>query len=215
MHDRGGEPQHALLHAVQDGEVELRLCGRYGDAPESTSARATVTLRAMDATNTELIERFYAAFARRDGDAMAACYAPDATFRDPVFGQLDAAETAAMWRMLVGRAPDLKVELAEHDADATQGTARWIAHYTFSRTGRPVVNDVRAKFAFRDGLIVEHVERFNFWRWARQALGPIGLFMGWSPGLRLRVHREARAGLARAMQEGNGAMPSRPQDGNQ
>ena len=38
--------------------------------------------------STELIERFYAAFGRRDGKAMAACYAPEATFRDPVFGDL-------------------------------------------------------------------------------------------------------------------------------
>jgi ketosteroid isomerase-like protein len=174
-----------------------------------------VRLRVMDSDNAALLERFYAAFNRRDGDAMAACYAPDAIFRDPVFGQLDAAETAAMWRMLVGRAADLTVELAEHDADETQGRARWIARYTFSQTGRPVVNQVRAKFKFRDGLIVEHFERFNFWRWARQALGPVGLLMGWSPGLRLRVHREARAGLARAMQEGNGAVPPRSQDGHQ
>ena len=169
----------------------------------------------MDSANAALLARFYAAFARRDAKGMARCYAPDAIFRDPVFGQLDAAETAAMWRMLIGRAPDLKVELVEHEADKSQGTARWIARYTFSSTGRPVVNEVRAKFKFRDGLIVEHFERFNFWRWARQALGPVGLLMGWSPGLRLRVHRDARAGLARAMQEGNGTVPPRSQDGHQ
>jgi ketosteroid isomerase-like protein len=169
----------------------------------------------MDSANAALIERFYAAFARHDGDAMAACYAPDAIFRDPVFGQLDAAETAAMWRMLIARAPDLKVELAEHDADATQGSARWVAHYTFSSTGRPVVNEVRAKFKFRDGLIVEHFERFNFWRWSRQALGTIGVILGWSPSLRLRVHRDARRGLAAAMQQRNGAVPPSAQDGKQ
>jgi ketosteroid isomerase-like protein len=163
----------------------------------------------MDSANAALIERFYAAFARRNARAMAACYAPDAIFRDPVFGQLDAAETAAMWRMLIDRAPDLKVELAEHDADESQGTARWIARYTFSSTGRPVVNEVRAKFKFRDGRIVEHFERFNFWRWSRQALGPMGYIMGWSPSLRLRVHRDARAGLAAAMEKGNRAAPAR------
>jgi ketosteroid isomerase-like protein len=163
----------------------------------------------MDSANAALIERFYAAFARRNAKAMAACYAPDAIFRDPVFGQLDAAETAAMWRMLIDRAPDLKVELAEHDADESQGTARWIARYTFSSTGRPVVNEVRAKFKFRDGRIVEHFERFNFWRWSRQALGPMGYIMGWSPSLRLRVHRDARAGLAAAMEKGNRAAPAR------
>jgi hypothetical protein len=80
------------------------------------------------------------------------------------------------------------------------GTARWIAHYTFTQTGRPVVNDVRARFRFRDGLIVEHDDRFPFWRWARQALGTSGLLLGWTPHLRLNVHRQARASLQRAMQ---------------
>jgi ketosteroid isomerase-like protein len=164
----------------------------------------------MEHGNRALIERFYAAFDRRDGDAMAACYAPDATFRDPVFGQLDATETGAMWRMLTARATDLRVELVEHDADAESGSARWLAHYTFTQTGRPVVNDVRARFRFRDGLIVEHADRFKFWRWARQALGRPGVLLGWTPQLRLRVHREARAGLSRAMQERDGAAPAGP-----
>src|ERR1017187_3759798 len=42
----------------------------------------------LEMTNAETqaaLTRFYEAFARRDGDAMAAMYAPDATFEDPVF----------------------------------------------------------------------------------------------------------------------------------
>ena len=31
------------------------------------------------------IATFYEAFQRRDGATMAACYTPDATFRDPAF----------------------------------------------------------------------------------------------------------------------------------
>jgi ketosteroid isomerase-like protein len=169
----------------------------------------------MDASNAALIERFYAAFDRHDADAMAACYAPDATFRDPVFGQLDAQQAGAMWRMLTGRAPDLRVELVEHEADEAQGSARWIARYTFSQTGLPVVNDVRARFRFRDGLIVEHVDRFPFYRWARQALGTRGKLLGWTPQLRLVVLRQARAGLDRAMQERDGAAPAGAQDRDQ
>ncbi|MFT4048815.1 MAG: nuclear transport factor 2 family protein [Solirubrobacterales bacterium] len=42
--------------------------------------------------NAKLIERFYAAFASRDGETMAACYAPDATFSDPVFPDLSGYE---------------------------------------------------------------------------------------------------------------------------
>src|SRR5215207_3784548 len=110
---------------------------------------------------------------RHDGDAMAKLYAPDGRFRDPAFGELSGVEAGDMWRMLTSRADDLEVELAEHSADGDAGEARWIARYTFTRTGRPVVNDVRARFRFRDGKIAEHEDSFSFWRWARQALGPI------------------------------------------
>ena len=126
----------------------------------------------MDPTNGALIERLYAALGRRDGEAMAACYAPDATFRDPVFGDLKGPEVGAMWKMLTARAPDLKIELVEHDASASEGSARWIAHYTFSQTGHPVVNDVQATFGFADGLIVSHNDRFPFYKWARHARDP-------------------------------------------
>ena len=37
VHDRGRQPQHALLHAVERGEVELRRGGREGDAVNSKS----------------------------------------------------------------------------------------------------------------------------------------------------------------------------------
>jgi ketosteroid isomerase-like protein len=145
--------------------------------------------------NETLIERFYAAFAERDGAAMAACYAPRVHFSDPVFTDLHGPEAGAMWRMLTGQARDLRVELLEHEADGERGSARWRAHYTFSQTGRPVVNDVRASFRFGDGLIVEHEDDFDFHRWSRQALGPAGLVLGWTPLLRSTVRRRARASL--------------------
>jgi ketosteroid isomerase-like protein len=139
----------------------------------------------------ELIERFYSAFAAHDGDAMAACYVPDARFSDPVFRDLRGAEPGQMWRMLTERAADLQVELVEHEAAGDTGSARWIARYTFSQTGRPVVNDVRAGFRFADGLIADHRDDFDFTRWARQAIGLPGLL----PPVRSAVRRKARAGL--------------------
>jgi ketosteroid isomerase-like protein len=145
--------------------------------------------------NEQVIERFYAAFAAREGDAMAACYAPGATFSDPVFPDLGDAEVRAMWRMLTAQARDLSIELLEREADAERGTARWRARYTFTQTGRPVVNEVKASLHFREGRIVEHRDEFDFYRWARQALGPPGLLLGWTPLLRSAVRRRARAGL--------------------
>ena len=145
--------------------------------------------------NELLIESFYAAFAERDGAGMEACYTPDVRFSDPVFTELHGAEAGAMWRMLTERATDLRVELLEREAEDGQGSARWRATYTFTQTGRPVVNDVRASFRIADGLIAEHVDDFDFYRWARQALGPTGVLLGWTPLIRAAVRRRARAGL--------------------
>jgi ketosteroid isomerase-like protein len=143
-----------------------------------------------------LIERFYTALGSRDADSMAACYASNASFEDPAFGKLDADDAGAMWRMLTSRATDLTVEVSEITADDRTGSARWVAHYTFTQTGRPVVNDIRASFRFADGLIVEHHDHFDWWRWARQALGPPGLLLGWNPLFQNAARNKARATLA-------------------
>jgi hypothetical protein len=100
-----------------------------------------------------------------------------------------------MWRMLTGQAKDLRIELLDHDTQGERGSAHWRAHYTFSQTGRSVINDVQASFRFADGLIVEHVDDFDFYRWARQALGPRGLILGWTPIVRSAVRGRARASL--------------------
>jgi ketosteroid isomerase-like protein len=146
-------------------------------------------------SNAELLERFYAAFARRDGAAMAACYAPDATFSDPVFGNLTGGEPGSMWRMLTRRSGDLAVELVDSSADDRTGQAHWVARYTFGQTGRRVTNDVRSTFVFRDGAIAEQRDDFDFPRWAAQALGLQGKLLGRTAFLHNAVRRRARTGL--------------------
>jgi ketosteroid isomerase-like protein len=144
--------------------------------------------------NAQLIDRLYAAFARRDAAAMAACYAPDATFRDPVF-ELSGPEIGAMWAMLCARGRDLALEWRDVRADDRTGSARWEPRYTFSATGRPVHNVIDAEFSFRDGRIAAHVDRFDLWRWSRMALGAKGMLLGWTPLVRNAVRRQARHGL--------------------
>jgi ketosteroid isomerase-like protein len=148
------------------------------------------------AANTLLIERFYAAFGAGDGEAMAACYAPGAHFADPVFPDLRGSEPGEMWRMLTAAPGEVRIELLEHHADEAGGTAHWRAHYVFSQTGRPVVNDVQAHFRFEKGLIADHHDEFGFYRWSRQALGPVGLLLGWTPLVRSKVRRMAAGRLA-------------------
>jgi hypothetical protein len=146
--------------------------------------------------NKATIERFYAAFGECNGSAMTACYAPGAHFRDPAFGDLEGEDIGAMWRMLTGRAKDLKIELHEHEAGEETGSAHWIARYTFS-TGRPVVNDIQASFRFgATGLIVDHVDEFDFHKWAKQALGPGGHLVALLPPLRKKARAKALAQLS-------------------
>lgn len=151
--------------------------------------------------NAALIERFYAAFAARDAAGMQACYHPDVVFSDPAFGELRGAQAGAMWAMLVERGRDLQVTASGIHADDHRGRAYWDARYTFGQTGRPVLNRIDAEFEFRDGLIARHADRFGFWAWARQALGPAGLVLGWTPLLRNQVRARARQGLERYMAE--------------
>jgi ketosteroid isomerase-like protein len=146
--------------------------------------------------NEATITRFYEAFQKRDAATMAACYAPDVQFSDPVFPDLRGAQAGLMWKMLCERGKDLRLEFRDVRADATGGSAHWEAWYTFSATGRKVHNVIDASFAFRDGRIARHVDRFDLYRWSRQALGPAGLLLGWSPPLQNKVRAMAAKGLA-------------------
>jgi len=146
--------------------------------------------------HTALITKFYTAFQQKDWAAMAACYHPEATFRDEAFDLKSGAEAGAMWRMLVTAGRDLRIEFRDVQADANTGSARWDAWYTFSKTGRPVHNIIHAEFEFRDGLIYRHRDQFDFWRWSRQALGAPGWLLGWSGLLRSKVRATAMRGLA-------------------
>jgi ketosteroid isomerase-like protein len=148
------------------------------------------------ASETELIETFYGAFRGRDADRMEACYHPDVRFSDPVFTDLRGPDVMRMWRMLLGRSDDLGITLGEHSADGGTGSAHWTARYTFSRTGRHVVNEIDAAFTFSEGLIIRHEDSFDFWKWSRMALGAPGLFLGWSPMLKKKVRAQSALMLA-------------------
>lgn len=142
-----------------------------------------------------LIDDFYRAFAARDGATMEASYADDAHFQDAVFDLHGAKRIGGMWRMLCERGADLVIEHRDVSADDTRGSACWEARYTFSATGRKVINRIHADFTFRDGKILTHRDSFSFWTWSRQALGPAGLLLGWTPLVRSKVRRTAARNL--------------------
>ena len=151
--------------------------------------------------NAQLIEKFYAAFQSRNADAMCACYHPEVTFTDPAFGTLRGARVASMWRMLCERGKDLRVTFSNVQADETRGSAHWEAKYTFSKSRRPVHNVIEAEFVFKDGLIYQHTDRFNMWKWSSMALGVTGALFGWTPFVQSAIRREALKGLEKFMEK--------------
>ena len=147
------------------------------------------------------IEQFYKAFASLDSKTMAECYALDATFEDEIFQLRGRTHVGGMWAMLCaavkksGRT-DWKLEVR----DISERSAHWEPTYRVSATGRIVHNVIDAEFEFDPaGLITRQRDRFDFWRWARQALGAPGLLLGWTPMLRAKLRAQAAKNLDRFM----------------
>jgi ketosteroid isomerase-like protein len=146
-----------------------------------------------DAETQAALTRFYEAFARRDGDAMAAMYAPDATFEDPVF-RLTGADIGKMWIGLTRGAKDFSVQFTVAKAGSGTGVVEWTARYLFGGR-RPVVNVIVSEIEMKDGLIVRQKDIFDFPRWAAQALGLPGLLFGRMAWMRRSVSKSAAVRL--------------------
>jgi ketosteroid isomerase-like protein len=127
--------------------------------------------------NERLLEKFYASVQAHDHRATAACYHAGATFEDIAFKLHDKKMIHAMWHMI--SETDLQLSYTTVTADDRQGTARWVAHYTFRDTGRKVRNHLRSKFTFKDGLIIHQRDDCDAWSWGMQALGPVKGPLSW------------------------------------
>ena len=144
--------------------------------------------------NQQLINKFYEAFAQKDYHTMAECYHLEAKFKDEAF-DLGGKQIGSMWRMLIERGTDLRIEFSNIQANDSTGRASWEAWYTFSQTGNSVHNVIDANFTFKDGKIFTHRDSFNFHRWASQSLGITGKLLGWTGFLHQKVRTTAMAGL--------------------
>ena len=145
------------------------------------------------------LARFYDAFARQDGKAMAAMYAADATFEDPVF-RLKGEEIGRMWIGLLGRARDFSIAYTIGQAGRGRGAVEWTARYLFGGRRR-VTNVVVSEIEFNGQKIARQVDQFDFPRWASQALGTPGKLFGGYEWFRRAVSRK----VARAV-----GVPPRP-----
>jgi ketosteroid isomerase-like protein len=154
--------------------------------------------------NKQIIEKFYNAFQQLDYKVMQSCYSDDIVFSDPVFLLLKGNEVKAMWEMLCKNARDFSLSFSDIELiDHEYATCSWTASYTFSRTGRKVVNHIKAFMRLKDGKIIEHSDGFRLSTWAAQALGWKGVLFGWTGFMRRGIQKNARRSLAYFIQSKN------------
>ena len=102
---------------------------------------------------------------------MNSCYSDDIVFSDPAFGLLKGEEVKYMWEMLCTNAKDFSLTFSNIQLqDEEYATCNWIASYTFSKTGKKVVNRIKAFMKLKDGKIIEHSDAFRLSTWAAQPL---------------------------------------------
>ena len=150
----------------------------------------------------QLLEKFYSAFQAADAETMASLYHDDITFEDPAFGVLKGESAGNMWRMLLARADgNIDISFNVLRTDANGGEVKWEAKYQFGATKRQVHNKIHARMKFQDGKIIDHRDKFNFWRWSRMAMGSTGLFLGWTGFFKKRVRGAVLKALGKFEQE--------------
>ena len=153
-------------------------------------------------SNEELISRFYSSFQQKDYKGMNSCYSDDIIFFDPVFTLLEGDQVKAMWEMLCKNAKNFSLEFSDiKTLDESYYSCNWVATYTFSKTGRRVVNRIKAYMKIADGKIIEHSDAFSVHRWSSQAFGWIGWLFGWNRFFQQKVKNEARKNLLKFMQQ--------------
>jgi ketosteroid isomerase-like protein len=155
----------------------------------------------MSTNRDELINKFYSSFQKLDHNSMNSCYADDIAFFDPVFGLLHGNEARCMWEMLCKNAKDFSLTYGNmQHLDDEYSTCDWTATYTFSKTGKKVVNKIKANMRFADGKIAEHSDAFSLHRWSSQALGFSGWLLGWNSFFQRKIKNGARKNLLKFME---------------
>lgn len=149
----------------------------------------------------QLIKNFYTAFQQLNATAMNSCYSDDIVFFDPVFGLLKGTEAKAMWQMLCKNARNFSLTFGNIiELDDEYCTCDWVATYTFSATGKTVVNKVKANMRFANEKIIEHSDAFSVHQWSKQAFGITGILLGWNSIFQNRIKHTAKKNLLRFMQ---------------
>jgi hypothetical protein len=139
----------------------------------------------MTHPNAMLIDRLFTALTEHQPDTIASCYHPDASFEDIAFRLRGRGEIHDMWRMICLGGSEIVATYEILQADENTARVRLVDDYKFGKDKRRVVNVIDSRFAFRDGLIVEHHDTCDPRAWGAAALGGVpGFIAGRVPFVR-------------------------------
>jgi ketosteroid isomerase-like protein len=130
--------------------------------------------------NAILLQRLFTSLNQHDHAAMADCYHLHAKFTDIAFDLRSRKQIHAMWHMICrpeGHAGNIAAMFNVVHADDRRGWVNLVDDYTFSSTGRKVINVIDSYFCFEDGLIVEQRDFCDPRAWAAMALAGVSGFL--------------------------------------
>ncbi len=108
-----------------------------------------------------------------------------------------------MWEMLCKNAKDFSLTYSDIELlDEEYATCKWVAKYTFSKTGNKVVNNIKAFIKINDGKIVEHSDAFRLSTWIRyRHWDGKGMLFGWTGVMKRAIQKQARKNLDNYIQK--------------
>jgi hypothetical protein len=121
----------------------------------------------------------------------------------PIFPKLEGVQIKSVWSMIMAGARDFSVHYEILSFDETHVRVSWTALNRFSATNRPVKNQVMTELMLssptpggNEGKILSQSDVFDFYRWARQALGMPGTLLGWMPWFQKQIQTKSSEKLA-------------------
>lgn len=129
------------------------------------------------AAATQTAENFYRAFAKSDLAAMGAAYDKNATFHDPLFGNLKGkTEVMDMWKTITPAVNPatfkLEPKVAANPTQNIDGSwnvkVHWDAHYDIGK--RHIDNHSDTTLTIKDGKVLAQRDEWDLAAWTKQAL---------------------------------------------
>ncbi|KAH8923203.1 hypothetical protein BT69DRAFT_1262631 [Atractiella rhizophila] len=144
------------------------------------------------------IEKYQSSHASLDWEGMSSCLSPTYTFSDPAFPDLDERMSKGMWCMFLENRETNKMVVKCGPATKT-GENTWEYDYSvdYVLNSRPILNHMHATLTLSPStnLITKQVDHFDFYAWARQALGVSGYLLGWTEMVKGQVRTRAKGRL--------------------